>query len=291
VVITAIYNTEGTLIGFSKVTRDLTERKEAERALREAFERTRQLADELKLANNELSYANHELEQFTSIASHDLQEPLRTIKSFLQLIDIKLQQGQYEGLQTYIAKSIGAANRMRELILNLLQYTQLDKVQAVQEPVNVDELINQALQNLRTSVDTSGAQITVETDVDTVEGDRVQLLQLIQNLLSNALKFTDTESPKVKIRSEAVNGHVKFAVTDNGIGIEKADLHKVFEIFRRLNTKKDYPGTGIGLAICKKIVDRHKGRIWPESEPGQGTTFYFTLNEASKEHIPAHEKV
>jgi PAS domain S-box-containing protein len=291
VVITAIYNSEGILIGFSKVTRDLTERKEAERALRDAYERTRHLAEELKAANSELSYANRELEQFTSIASHDLQEPLRTIKSFLQLMEMKISQGQYEGLQTYIAKSISAANRMRELIQNLLQYTQLDKAQVVQEPVSVDELINQALQNLRNSVDTSGAQITVETGVDTVCGDRVQLLQLMQNLLSNALKFTDTEAPRVNIRSEAENGHVKFAVSDNGIGIQQADLHKVFQIFRRLNTRKDYPGTGIGLAICKKIVDRHHGRIWPESEPGKGTTFYFTLHEVPSEKTLSNEEV
>jgi PAS domain S-box-containing protein len=291
VVITAIYNSEGILIGFSKVTRDLTERKEAERALRDAYERTRHLAEELKAANSELSYANRELEQFTSIASHDLQEPLRTIKSFLQLMEMKISQGQYEGLQTYIAKSISAANRMRELIQNLLQYTQLDKAQVVQEPVSVDELINQALQNLRNSVDTSGAQITVETGVDTVCGDRVQLLQLMQNLLSNALKFTDTEAPRVNIRSEAENGHVKFAVSDNGIGIQQADLHKVFQIFRRLSTRKDYPGTGIGLAICKKIVDRHHGRIWPESEPGKGTTFYFTLHEVPSEKTLSNEEV
>jgi signal transduction histidine kinase len=131
----------------------------------------------------------------------------------------------------------------------------------------------------------------VETGVDTVCGDRVQLLQLMQNLLSNALKFTDTEAPRVNIRSEAENGHVKFAVSDNGIGIQQADLHKVFQIFRRLNTRKDYPGTGIGLAICKKIVDRHHGRIWPESEPGKGTTFYFTLHEVPSEKTLSNEEV
>jgi signal transduction histidine kinase len=119
----------------------------------------------------------------------------------------------------------------------------------------------------------------------------VQLLQLVQNLVSNALKFTDVEAPRVKISTRVQNGEVTFAVADNGIGINKADLHKVFQIFRRLNTKKDYPGTGIGLAICKKIVDRHHGKIWLESEPGKGTTFYFTLNEEVKEKIPAHEEV
>jgi PAS domain S-box-containing protein len=279
VVITPVYNNAGALIGYSKVTRDLTERKESEKALRDSYDRYRQLTEELRITNHELSYANQELEQFTSIVSHDLQEPIRTIKSFLQLIDMKLDAGATAELKTYIGKSINAANRMKELIHNLLHYSQLGKSELMEQKVSVNELFNQALQNLKTTVDTSRAQIIIENEVDTLYGDPVQLVQLIQNLLSNALKFTDSENPQIRIRCFKENGYVKFAVTDNGIGIGEGDLNKVFEIFRRLNTRKDYPGTGIGLAICKKIVDRHRGRIWPESEPGKGTTFYFTINE------------
>lgn len=286
VIITAVYNKAGVLLGYSKVTRDLTERKENERALREAYDKYRSLADELKITNTELTYANAELEQFTSIVSHDLQEPIRTIKSFLQLIEMKLSDGQYEALHTYISKSINAANRMRELIQNLLHYSQLGKDQVDWESIEVNELIGQVLQNLKTAIDSSRAQITIETEVDTIYGDSVQLAQLLQNLVSNALKFTDTDKPRVRIRCQREkDGHVKFAVHDNGIGIAKADQDKVFEIFRRLNTQKDYPGTGIGLAICKKIVDRHGGRIWPESHPGNGTTFYFTLNQKVHEGV------
>jgi PAS domain S-box-containing protein len=290
VIITATYNNDGNLIGFSKVTRDLTERKASEQALKDSYERYRQLAVALKATNADLSYANEELEQFTSIVSHDLQEPIRTIKSFLKLIQIKLSEGQYNDLDNYITKSINAASRMKELIQNLLQYSQLGKKEVVAEHVKVQELLNAAIQNVKSTVDTSGAEIIIQSEVEAIEGDRVQLLQLLQNLLSNALKFTDKHHPRIVIKVSEEDGHARFAVSDNGIGIARADLNKVFEIFRRLHTQKDYPGTGIGLAICKKIVDRHSGRIWPESEPGKGTTFYFTLNE-NKQLDTQHEKV
>ena len=278
VVITAVYKNGGVLLGYSKVTRDLTERMSSERALRESYEHSRKLNDELSITNQELTLANQELEQFNSIVSHDLQEPVRTLKSFLTLMEMKLGEQRPEDLKTYLGKSIQAANRMRELIQNLLQYAQVGRSNFVESRVMVDELIHRAMQNVRSAVDTSGAELVIENEVESVYGDSIQLVQLLQNLLSNALKFTDNEAPRVTIRVFRENGHAKFAVQDNGIGIAQEDTDKVFEIFKRLNTKKDYPGTGIGLSICKKIVDRHGGRIWFESEKGLGTTFYFTLN-------------
>ena len=279
VVITAIYRHDGPLLGYSKVTRDLTERMNSEGALRESYALYRTLNEELRVTNHELTLANQELQQFNSIVSHDLQEPIRTIKSFLMLMDMKLDEQRTEELRTYLGKSIHAANRMRELIQNLLQYAQVGRASLTESRAMVDELISQAVQNVRSSVDASGAKLVIENEVESVYGDSIQLVQLLQNLLSNALKFTDSEAPRVTIRVLDKNGFATFAVQDNGIGIDQEDMGKIFEIFKRLNTKKDYPGTGIGLSICKKIVERHGGRIWFESEKDFGTTFYFTLNE------------
>jgi PAS domain S-box-containing protein len=283
IVLTAVYNQEKKLIGFAKVTRDLSERKASERELKESRDQYRKLTAELRKINEELSYTNRELEQFTSIVSHDLQEPVRTVKSFLQLIQEKLERKEYNNLLIYVNKAIEASNRMRELIQNLLSYSQLTKEEITEKPVDVKELISRSLQNLKASIDLANAQIIINTEIETIQGDPVQLIQLIQNLVSNALKFTNQSSPKILINCLKENDHVKFSVTDNGIGIDRSDSEKIFEIFRRLHTKKEYPGTGIGLAICKKIVDRHKGRIWPESQPGEGTTFHFTLHEEMSE--------
>ncbi|MGZ5253451.1 MAG: PAS domain S-box protein [Flavitalea sp.] len=285
IVITAVYNHDKTLIGYSKVTRDLSERKASETALKESYDQYKKLTAELRKINDELSYTNRELEQFTSIVSHDLQEPVRTIKSFLQLINIRLENHEYDDLIIFVNKAINASNRMRELIQNLLNYSQLTKEEIIEKSIGVRELIGLSLQNLKAAIDAANAEINIETEVETIQGDPVQLVQLIQNLISNALKFTDNSSPQILIRCSMENDHVKFSVSDNGIGIDRSDSEKIFEIFRRLHTKKEYPGTGIGLAICKKIVDMHKGRIWPESEPGKGTTFHFTLHEEMKEEI------
>lgn len=174
---------------------------------------------------------------------------------------------------------MNATGRMRHLIQNLLRYTQLGKTQIILEPVLLDDILTELLQNLRTAIDNSKAVITISNKLTEVKGDRVQLLQLLQNLVGNALKFNDKPRAEVNILCEIKDGSPFCTVSDNGIGIREKDHGGLFEIFRRLHTKQDFPGSGIGLAICKKIVEKHGGRIWLTSEYGKGTTFYFTLNE------------
>jgi PAS domain S-box-containing protein len=290
IIITAVYNTDKALIGFSKVTRDLTERKKNEQLLKDSNLGLQKLANELQTTNFELSLANQELEQFTSIVSHDLQEPIRTIQGFLRLIDAKLDQVHPEDLKVYVAKSARAAKRMKQLIENLLHYSQISKMDIIFEPVLVKEVIDQALQNLKFSTETSDAKIEVNCQVDVVNADPSQLIQLVQNLVSNAMKFVDGRSPDIKISINQEGDFAKFAVSDNGIGMATGDLEKVFEVFKRLHTIKDYPGTGIGLAICKKIAERHQGKIWCESERGSGTIFYFTIYNKQSE-AEAHEQI
>jgi PAS domain S-box-containing protein len=285
VVITAIFNSKGIFLGYAKVTRDLTERKEAEIALLESSRKYKLLADKLKETNSSLAEANKELGEFTSIVSHDLQEPVRTVKSFLVLIEKKLSDKalNIDELKTYISKAINASSRMRELISNLLEYAQLSKEEVANENINVHEMVADVLQNLKSNIEATDAIITINIKSETVIGDRIQLMQLIQNLLTNSLKFVENKIPEIVIENRYEKEHLLFSVKDNGIGIATESKDKIFDIFRREYAAKAYPGTGIGLSICKKIVDRHKGKIWFESERGNGTTFYFTIDNTNHE--------
>lgn len=280
VVITTLYNPQGIHIGFSKVTRDLTERKQTEQVVRHNNDRYRQVAAELKQLNDELQAANDELSQFTSVVSHDLQEPIRTIKSYLLLIDRQLGPELGETAKDHIAKAINAATRMKEVIVHLLEYSYINKQALPIEKLNTQALVEEVMQNIRFSAEASRAKIDLDLQVDCLYGNRLQLIQLLQNLVNNAIKYTTGRSPRIGIHVQAQTDKIKFGITDNGIGIAQADQTKIFEIFKRLHTNQHYPGTGIGLAICKKIVERHGGQIWTESEVGQGSTFYFTLNQA-----------
>ncbi len=233
---------------------------------------------ELKLAQYaaDLSRSNADLEQFAYVASHDLQEPLRMVASFTQLLARRYQGQLDQDADEFIGFAVDGANRMQQLINDLLFYSRVGTRGKPPAPTDLSEVLSNAEANLHEAIKESKAEVT-HSPLPIVDGDQVQLTQLLQNLLANAIKFRGQEPPRIQVSAQAQDGDWLLAVRDNGIGISKEHQERIFAIFQRLHARDEYPGTGIGLAICKKIVERHGGRIWVESAPGQGTTFYFNL--------------
>jgi PAS domain S-box-containing protein len=240
----------------------------------------RQRAQEaLRQYTDELARSNQELEQFAHIASHDLQEPLRMITSFLQLLQQRYR-GQFdETADEFISFALEGGQRMQALVRDLLAYSRVGTRGKPLAPTDSEAVLKQTLVGLQIAIEENGATITYDP-LPVVMADNIQLGQLFQNLISNAIKFRREAPPVVQIRAEQRDGKWLFSVSDNGIGIEPEQRNRVFLIFQRLHTRQEYPGTGIGLAVCKKIVDRHGGEIWVEASPDQGSIFYFTLAAA-----------
>ncbi len=224
----------------------------------------------------DLRRSNEDLQQFAYVASHDLQEPLRAIVSFSQLLEDKYQDKIDKDGKEFIHFLTDGAKKMNTLIKDLLLYSRITTHAKPSKLTNLEDIIKDALFNLQESIKESGAIITYD-EMPVLKVDRTQFIQLFQNLLSNAIKFRREEPPKIHIGAKRINYEWLFTVKDNGIGIESKYFGKLFNIFYRLHTKEEYPGTGIGLPICKKIVQRYGGKIWVESEFGKGSTFYFTI--------------
>ncbi|MDJ0746160.1 MAG: ATP-binding protein [Xenococcaceae cyanobacterium MO_167.B27] len=229
-----------------------------------------------KKTQAELERSNAELEQFAYLASHDLQEPLRMVISFTQLL-ARRYQGQLDAdADRIIGFAVDGAKRMEALIKDMLTYSRLAIQGKPFEYSNCEEVLDLTLKNLQLLIQETGTSI-YRNPLPTLPADKSQLVQLFQNLFSNAIKYHSDKPPEIEIGAEAQNGQWLFYVKDNGIGIKSQYFKRIFAIFQRLHTRQKYPGTGIGLALCQKIVNRHGGKIWVESEPGQGSTFYFTI--------------
>lgn len=226
----------------------------------------------------ELARSNRDLEQFAYVASHDLQEPLRMVSSYTQLLERRYKGRLDADADEFIHYAVDGAQRMRRLIDDLLAYSRLTTRPAQFRPTPLDRVLTDVRAALHLAILESGADIE-SGPLPTVQADSVQMQQLFQNLLSNAIKYRGSHPPRIAISAEESGDAWTFSVTDNGIGIESQYLERVFDIFQRLHGVGEYPGTGIGLALCKKIVERHGGRIWVTSQPGQGSTFHFTLRK------------
>ena len=232
---------------------------------------------ELALRSEELIRSNKELEKFAYVASHDMQEPIRTMISFIQLLEQKVkEQHPDDESQQYMNFVVNAGYRMRDLITGLLEYSRINREERPLEAVDCNDVFKEVAENLRSRIQDERAAISVG-NLPTITANYMQMVQLMQNLLSNAIKFRAKKDPVIKISARKIEGHYLFAVEDNGIGIEQKHGEKIFEIFQRLHPLGEYSGTGIGLAICKKIVERFNGKIWMESVKDVGTTFYFTI--------------
>jgi PAS domain S-box-containing protein len=237
----------------------------------------KQVEDRLKATAADLARSNAELEHFAYVASHDLQEPLRMVASYTQLLARRYTGKLDQDADEFIGFAVDGAKRMQDLINDLLAYSRVGTRELEVQPVDTGQLISGVVADLAAAIDEADATVVAE-DLPTVRGDPTQLRQLFQNLIANAIKFRGPRAPEVRISAERQDEWWQFKVQDNGIGIDAQYQERIFVLFQRLHTRAEYPGTGIGLAICKKIVERHGGRIWIESQLGQGTTFWFTLH-------------
>ena len=256
----------GVVIGIHVLGTDVTARKLAENLLARRVQ--------------ELARSNAELELFAYFASHDLQEPLRMVRSFLQLLDQRYRDKLDSSANEYIGFAVDGTARLQTLIDNLLTYSRVGTQAKPLEPTDVNAIMADVLRNLRVAIEESGARVTY-ADLPRVMADATQLTRLFQNLIANAIKFRRDQPPQIDIAAQREDNWWHFSVRDNGIGIAADHFERIFVPFQRLHSRSTYPGSGLGLAICKKIVERHGGRICVKSEPGSGSRFNFTLAGAS----------
>ena len=272
---------------------DITQRKQAEDALQQL---NAELEQRVAERTRQLLSSNRELEQFAYVASHDLQEPLRMVASYLQLVEKRYKSQLDASAVEFIAFAVDGANRMKQLIDGLLEYSRIQTRAKEFGQVDMEQVLNHALTDLQIRISERSAVITHDP-LPQVIGDKSQIQRLLQNLIGNAMKYCANDSPIIHLSVEDISQFEQtlpegapesgwvFAVSDNGIGIDPQYNERIFQLFQRLHTRQDYPGTGLGLAVCKRIVERHGGRIWVASQAGEGSIFYFILSEPSEQII------
>jgi PAS domain S-box-containing protein len=285
-----IANEEGHVYRVAGVVEDVTDRKAADEALAQTLEdlsisnkvlekeidERRRAEDSLQEYADDLARSNSELQEFAYIASHDLQEPMRMISSYTQLLQRRYKGQLDNDADEFIAYAVDGANRMQQFINDLLTYSRVGTKGTEFQRIDCHEVVTRAMANLKFAIEESGTRIDLD-DLPTITADGGQLVQLFQNLIGNGIKFSRDEPPLIKVSATEDDAEWVLSVQDNGIGIEPDFYEQIFAVFRRLHTRDEYSGTGIGLAICKKIVARHKGRIWVDSTPGAGSTFNFSI--------------
>ncbi len=251
---------------------DITAQIEADNGLKQLAER--------------LASSNSELQQFAYVASHDLQEPLRMVISYLTLLEKRFRENIDPEAKEFIKYAVDGGKRMKDLIDDILEYSRVDTAGNSFKLVDMNELVQRTTLALKVSIDETGATITTDP-LPTVNADESQIIQVLQNLISNAIKFHGRDAPAVHISASVGPGEWTFSVRDNGIGLDMKYADKIFQMFQRLHARDQFSGTGVGLAITKKIIGRHGGRIWVESEEGKGATFFFTIPRGGGECLIA----
>jgi light-regulated signal transduction histidine kinase (bacteriophytochrome) len=285
---------QGNVTNYMALVKDISHIKTVQEELRRSrdelevrvTQRTTELADvnaylqtqivEREKLTEQLLHSNQELEQFAYIASHDLQEPLRAITSYTQLLSRRYEGQIDEKADKYIHYIVDGASYMQQLIQDLLTYSRVGRGELNLEPIDLNQMLRQVEKNLDVAIAESNTVLAYDP-LPTITADLHQLTRLLQNLISNSIKYRGDRTPVIQITVEDRSQEWQFSIQDNGIGFDPQYAERVFVVFQRLHTRRKYPGTGIGLAICKKIVDRHHGRIWVDSVPDEGATFYFTI--------------
>jgi len=269
---------DGLSNGFSAIGVDVTDQVRAESELQRSQTRLAVTLEKAKNQAAELSRSNAELAKFAYVASHDLQEPLRKVSSFCQLLQERYADQLDERAREYIHYAVDGAQRMQQLLLSVLEWSRVGSAPEPKEEVDCGDALQEALTNLQAAIEESGTEVTCE-HLPVIRCGRARIVQLFQNLLSNAIKFRQGPAPSIHVGAQHTAEGWRFSVSDNGIGIAAEYQEQVFEVFQRLHTRDEYPGTGVGLAVCKRIVESRGGRIWVESRPGEGSTFIFTCPE------------